>query len=227
MAELDSDSIDLILADLPYGTTDCAWDHVIDPARLWEAYRRLLKPNGTVVLMATQPFTTELINSNRAWFRYHWVWKKNMVTGYASAKRRPLKTFEEVLVFSPRAPAYYPIGVRPLPKPVVKKNVGHTESIKGDGFYAGYKQTLTGYPRNILEVDCERGHHPTQKPVPLMSYLIRTYTQPGQTVLDNTMGSGSTGVAAVECGRAFIGIERDPAYFERASRRIAAASPTT
>lgn len=223
MPDLPDASVDLVLTDLPYGVTECEWDEVIPLAPLWAQYRRLVKPGAPIVLTSQQPFTTALIASNRSWFRYTWVWLKSNTTGFANAKRRPLKAYEEVLVFCGKAPPYNPQGLRVLERPRVKKRVDHGEAIGGQGFRPGYCQRFTGYPRNVLTVPSERGLHPTQKPVALMEYMIKTYTEPGAVVLDNTMGSGTTGVAAARTCRRFIGIERSPTHFGTASARIRAA----
>lgn len=224
MAELPDCSIDLVLCDPPYGTTEAAWDRVLPFDRLWPEYRRLARPGAAIVLMAQQPFTTHLISSNPKAFRYCWVWRKNRITGFANAKKRPLKATEDVVVFCDRPAPYHPQGVRLLDRPRRSVSKG-CETMPGRGFRDDYRQTVTGYPLNVLEFKTERGLHPTQKPVALMEYLVRTYTQPGATVLDNTMGSGTTGVACLRSGRSFVGIERDPEYFARAEARIAATQP--
>jgi len=225
-------SVDMVLCDLPYGTTACAWDSIIPFDQLWAEYRRLLKSSGAVVLTAGQPFTSALVMSNPEWFRYQWVWCKNMPAGFAQAKNKPMTQHEDVLVFSPAKTGhisqcknrmtYNPQDLTPLGK-TVKNSKGH----RGSAFEAranakdSYIQEFTGYPNSVLHFDCQRdGIHPTQKPVALMEYLIRTYTNEGETVLDNTMGSGTTGVACANTGRNFIGIERDDKYFAIAQKRI-------
>jgi len=219
MADIPDGSVDLILCDLPYGTTACKWDSVIPFEPLWEQYRRIAKKNAAIVLTASQPFTTALIASNMQAFKYTWIWRNSNASGFANAKKRPLKIFEDVCVFAYEAPPYQPQGLMRLDKPRERKaKVGDT--VGANGFYDGYQQEWTNYPKNILEFPNDRGHHPTQKPVALMEYLIRTYTNEGETVLDNCMGSGTTGVACANTGRRFIGIERDPEYFEIARSRI-------
>lgn len=219
MAGIPDGSVDLILCDLPYGTTACKWDSVIPFEPLWEQYRRIAKKNAAIVLTASQPFTTALIASNMQAFKYTWIWRKSNASGFANAKKRPLKIFEDVCVFAYEAPPYQPQGLMRLDKPRERKaKVGDT--VGANGFYDGYQQEWTNYPKNILEFPNDRGHHPTQKPVALMEYLIRTYTDEGDMVLDNCMGSGTTGVACANTGRYFIGIERDPGYFEIARSRI-------
>lgn len=237
LPRLPAASVDLVLCDLPYGTTACAWDAVIPFDALWAQYRRVCK--GAIVLTAAQPFTTALIASNLRDFKYCWYWNKNKVTGFANAKKQPLRCVEDVAVFYSRPPTYNPQGLVPFGK--TKKNgssVGgdtlrkDVESSSGKGTLrtagAEYTQEFTGYPRQVLEVASAAGTvHPTQKPVALMEYLIRTYTNEGDTVLDNCMGSGTTCVAAVNTGRKFIGMERDPGYFaiawDRVSKALASA----
>ena len=222
MQTIPTDSVDLILCDLPYGTTACKWDSIIPFAPLWREYNRVLKPNGAAVLFAAQPFTTELINSNRKAFRYCWYWRKSNVTGGTFAKVQPMRCIEDICVFYKRKPMYNPQGLRLLDKPKINKPAK-------TGVYGTKKnpsiQRYTGYPTHLLSF-AKDPHcvHPTQKPVALLEYLIRTYTQAGDTVLDNCMGSGSTGVACVNTGRYFIGIEQDATYFEIAARRIAEAA---
>lgn len=217
---IPAQSVDLILCDLPYGTTACAWDSVIPFDALWAEYRRICKHGAAMVLTSAQPFTTALIASNMKEFKYCWVWEKSNVTGFANAKKRPLKNHEDICVFSQKTPPYFPQGLKKLDAPRVRTaKVG--DHVGGTGFYDGYRQTETNYPKSILKIEADRGTvHPTQKPVALMEYLIRTYTNEGDVVLDNTMGSGTTGVAARNTGRRFIGMERDPKYFAIAWDRI-------
>jgi site-specific DNA-methyltransferase (adenine-specific) len=217
MRQIPDGSIDMVLCDLPYGTTSCAWDSVLPFVDLWEQYRRVC--TGAIVLTANQPFTSALVMSNPRAFKYAWAWIKTNCSGFANAKKQPLRQFEDVLVFYERQPTYNPQGVVKLDKP--KTRTKDTGAIMGrTGFKDGYEQTETNYPKNVLQLPSERGHHPTQKPVALMEYLIRTYTNAGELVLDNTMGSGTTGVACGNTGRRFIGIERDPGYFQIARGRI-------
>ena len=235
MQAIPDGSVDMILCDLPYGTTACKWDTVIPFEPLWAQYRRVAKRNAAIVLTASQPFTTALIASNMREFRYCWVWAKSRVTGFANAKVQPLRCVEDVVIFYRSRPTYNPQGIRRID--AVKRNGGSvggdslrgdTEGSAGKGSLrtagAEYVQEFTGYPRQVLNIGSESGTiHPTQKPVALMEYLIRTYTREGETVLDNCMGSGTTGVACANTGRQFIGIERDDKYFQIASERIAAA----
>ena len=238
MCVIPDGSVDLILCDLPYGTTACKWDSVIPFEPLWREYWRVLKPKGAVVLTAAQPFTTQLIASQTDRFKYCWYWEKSSPGGFAQAKNMPLKTVEDVCVFSQAAAGhasqlganrmrYFPQGLVYSPRTVKNTTRGNrgSESAFGDrpSHKPEYVQEFTNYPKQVLRFDVERGLHPTQKPVALMEYLIRTYTNVGETVLDNCMGSGTTGVACKNTGRNFIGIERDPDYFRIASDRIAAA----
>lgn len=222
MSRVGTGSVDLILCDLPYGTTACRWDTVIPFAPLWEQYRRVLKPRGALVLMAAQPFATDLINSARKLFRYDLIWEKNTPVGYANANRMPMRSHELILVFYQRLPKYHPQGLIPLEKPIVRKASPRAK----DGVYppmkGGSVQRYTHYPRSVLRFPNrqERRFHPTQKPVDLMSYLVRTYTDPGDLVMDNCMGSGSVGIACLETGRRFVGFEKDPQYFAVAQERI-------
>lgn len=222
MMDLPSGSVDMILCDLPYGVTNCKWDSVLPFDLLWDQYNRILKPDGaavlTAVLTAVQPFTTSLIHSNREHFRYCWYWKKNQPTGFPFAKVQPMREIEDIAVFYRRKPTYQPQGLVKLNKPFYrgKRGAGVYDEMRGTPALTEY----TNYPMQVLEFKCERGLHPSQKPVQLFEYLIRTYTHPGETVLDNCMGSGTTGVACVNTGRRFIGIELDKGYFEIAKKRI-------
>ena len=221
MKEIPDKSIDLILCDLPYGVTDCKWDVIIPPELLWDAYKRIIKDNGAIILFSTQPFTTLLINSAKKIFRYTWYWQKNAPTGFCFAKYQPMRVVEDICVFYKKAPTYNPQGLIRLDKPKVRKGKRSSGGIYRDGSLQ--KDTIydvTNYPKNLLSFPVERGLHPTQKPVTLLEYLIRTYTNPGETVLDNCMGSGSTGVAAMQIGRNFIGIEKEEKYFLAAQERI-------
>lgn len=310
LPDLPDNSVDLVLADLPYGTTECKWDHVLPMDALWKEYKRILKTNGVAALFCAQPFTTALINSNRADFRYCWYWVKNMATGFAFARYQPMRKLEEVAVFVCNVPGkdntgrhqalrdymleelkasgqtrgginrflgnsmashyfthgsqfviptreqwaklqaetgrfsrpwesvreeyqkelgphgggpqiYNPQGLRLLDRPIIKRGKKKQDTIYGpEGLAADYEQKYTGYPVNVLYFNTERGLHPTQKPVPLLEYLVRTYTNEGGTVLDNCMGSGSTGAACLRSGRHFIGIEKDPQYFRAARERL-------
>lgn len=205
----------------PYGTTNCKWDNIIPFGELWEQYNRIIKENGAIVLFSAQPFTTKLIQSNFKDYRYCWYWKKNNVTGAPFAKVQPMRCIEDICVFYKRKPTYNPQGIRKLDKPIFNKPTKK-------GVYDEYRgkanpQRYTNYPTHLLQFDgvhTANREHPTQKPVQLLEYLIKTYTHPGQLVLDNCMGSGSTGVACVNTGRNFIGIELDTHYYNTAINRI-------
>lgn len=222
-------SVDMVLCDLPYGTTACKWDAVIPFADLWVEYRRVVKPNGAILLTASNPFTCALGASNLADLKYSWYWRKTRATGHMNAKKMPMKDIEDVLVFYRSMPTYNPQGLKPLNK-VQKNSASHiargistdpTSVVTGGITSETWTQEWTNYPRQVLDFQSEGSTvHPTQKPVALMEYLIRTYTNEGDTVLDNTMGSGTTGVAAANTGREFIGIERDDKYFAIAQKRI-------
>ena len=239
MKDIPDKSIDMILCDLPYGTTRLKWDSVIDLTLLWWHYKRIVKVNGAIVLFANQPFTSALISSNFEMFRYSWIWEKPFPTGFLNANYRPMLSFEDICVFShsgagagskDNAMVYYPQGL--VPKNVKKKNKPNSRGAHiHDTVNCGsmnvlnsgkeYEQKFTGYPNNILSFDRDLDQsHQTQKPVPLLEYLIKTYTLEGETVLDNTMGSGSTGIACINTKRNFIGIEKDDKFFEIAKSRI-------
>ena len=217
-------SIDMVLCDLPYGqlgTTACKWDNVIPFEPLWEQYKRVIKDNGAIVLTASQPFTSALVMSNPSWFRYEWIWGKNLATGHLNAKKMPLKEHENIIVFYNKLPTYNPQFTKG--EPYIKKS-SSDGSIYRKGI-GGHTTENSGnrYPKSIITMtNASRKNklHPTQKPVALLEYLIKTYTNEGETVLDNCMGSGSTGVACVNLNRSFIGIEMDDKYFEIASKRI-------
>jgi site-specific DNA-methyltransferase (adenine-specific) len=226
MKEIESGSVDMILTDPPYGTTACKWDSIIPLEPMWEQLKRVIKPNGAIVMTASQPFTTTLISSNMKMFKYCWVWVKNFSTNFLHAKRQPLRKTEDILVWFKGASMYHPI-----------KTEGHipTQSARGSSVGKLWHGTnsrnykggdTTRYPTNVINIDAhdpKNRKHPTQKPVALMEYLIKTYTNEGETVLDFTIGSGTTGVACKNLNRHFIGIELDEAYFEIAQDRISAA----
>ena len=222
MKELPDNSVDLILCDLPYGTTQNKWDSVIDLEALWAEYKRICR--GTIVLTASQPFTSALVMSNPAWFRHEWVWEKNKASGHLNAKRRPMRAHEDVLVFSKSAPLYTPqMTAGHRPGNYAKR--GRQSTCYGAAASTEYGGTTLRYPRsvqrfNVVNNDDACRAHPTQKPIELMEYMIRTYTNPGDVVLDNCMGSGTTGVACMNTGRRFIGMELDEGYFEIAKKRI-------
>ena len=228
MRQIPDGSVDMICCDPPYGKTACKWDAVIPFEPMWAAVKRVLKKNGAAVFTASQPFTSALVMSNPGWFRHEWQWIKNRGSNFANTVREPMKEHESVLVFSAGKWTYN----RQMQERTgggagrVKYKIDHTTSTENYGSFDSRKdQQLSELrvPSSWQKFNCEVGFHPTQKPVALMEYLIRTYTNPGETVLDFTMGSGTTGVAAVATGRSFIGIERDPSYFSIAKQRILAA----
>ena len=224
MAKIPNGSVDMVMADLPYGTTACKWDSVVPFEPLWYEYRRVCKPNAAIVLTASQPFTSALVMSNVGMFKYCWVWDKANSTGFLNAKKQPLRQTEDICVFYREQCTYKPeMEVRG--KPRVKGGYNKPGGSDNYGDFHDVKSVNNEYyPTNLLRIsNANRAEkiHPTQKPVALMEYLIRTYTLPGETVLDNTMGSGTTGVACMNTGRNFIGIERDPEYFAIAQMRLA------
>lgn len=217
MQSIPAESVDLILCDLPYGTTRNKWDSVIDLAALWGEYRRICR--GAIVLTAQTPFDKVLGASNVGMLRYEWIWRKEAGTGFLNAKRAPLKDHENVLVFYDSPPTYNP-QMRNGFKPYRCKKGGETPNYNPSGIVTT-ESSGDRYPLTVLEFSRDREKvHPTQKPVALMEYLIRTYTNAGDTVMDNCMGSGTTGIASVNTGRRFIGIERDEKYFQIARERI-------
>ncbi len=224
MAAVPDASVDLILCDLPYGTTECAWDSVIPFEPLWEQYLRIAKPGAAIVLTAAQPFTARLLMSQPGLFRYEWIWEKGNATGFLNAKKQPLRAHESALVFYRSQPTYNPqmTSGHERKTAVARRHVRNSECYGKQVGITQYDST-DRYPRSVqfFSSDKQTGsYHPTQKPVALMEYLIRTYTNPGMTVMDNTMGSGTTGVAAARCGCDFIGIELDQDHFETARQRI-------
>lgn len=232
MLDIPSESIDAIICDLPYGTTACMWDGIISLPDLWEQYNRIIKKRGAIILTASQPFTTTLISSNKRGFAFAWVWDKKFAANFVQAKRQPLKVHEDVLIFSKdgKQPLYYPQMIKrenPITnggnKMVEAIPIARTEASKA--FEKKKKVYNEKFPTSILKFNVRigRGLHPTQKPVALIEYLIKTYTKEGDIVLDNTMGSGTTGVACVNTNRNFIGIEMDDKYFEIAQKRISEA----
>ena len=224
---MEDNSVDMILCDLPYGTTACKWDTIIPFEPLWAAYRRVAKKNAAIVLTASQPFTSALVMSNVKAFRFEDIWRKSRATGHLDAKRRPMRCHENILVFAEAAGFTY----NPQMTTGKPNHVGSKSRVRGSGTYGASGEfaevkTDQKYPVSVVDFDSTSPTgrvHNTQKPVALMEYLIRTYTNPGELVLDNTMGSGTTGVACMVTGRRFYGIERDESYFAICKERIAAA----
>jgi site-specific DNA-methyltransferase (adenine-specific) len=220
MAKIPDNYVDMVMCDLPYGTTQNKWDTVIDLPKLWTAYKRVCKPTAAIVLTAAQPFTSVLVCSNLKGFKYQWVWEKPKASGFLNARRRPLTSHEDVCVFG-CIDTYNPQGLVPVEVNSARKNKSGNGNF-GKVTSKPYIQNEGNFPRSVLKMQHETDPvHPTQKPVALMEYMIKTYTDEGMIVLDNCMGSGTTGVACMNLGRSFIGIERDPAYFKIASDRIA------
>ena len=231
MKDIPDKSMDMVLCDLPYGITACKWDVVIPFEPLWEQYKRIIKDRGAIVLFGSEPFSSYLRMSNIKDYKCEWYWKKERGTNFVQAKRYPMKVIESAIVFCEKTPNYFPImrSVKPyfhvLPK---QSNSGtqHMDSKSIDDYGNRIiKYYDKAYPTNILEISRDnmsagKSFHPTQKPVALLEYLIKTYTLEGETVLDNCMGSGSTGVACLNTNRNFIGIEKDDKYFEIAKKRI-------
>lgn len=248
MKEIPDDSVDLVLCDLPYGTTKCKWDTVIDIKELWGEYRRIIKkPSGVILLFGQQPFTSLLVSSNYDWFKYNIIWKKNKTTQFLLANYRPMKCTEDICVFSMGGAAaaskkkgnmtYNPQGLKPvdIKKKNSKERIG---KMLNQSHHLGpnnklisnseYTQKFTNYPTELIEFDIEYDTiHETQKPVKLIEHLIRTYSNEGEFVLDNTMGSGTTGIGCVNTKRKFLGIELNDLYFKLATHRITTAAAAT
>ena len=234
MKNIPDKSIDMILCDLPYGTTPCKWDSVIPFEPLWKQYNRIIKDNRAICLFSSQPFTTNLISSNLDIFKYCWYWKKSKPNGWQHAKNKPMTVIEEICVFS-KAPMghvsqlgdrrmiYNPQGIKSVgTKKVTASKHGRMMGARPNQVGKEY-EAFTGFPHNVLEypnVIGKKAIHPTQKPVSLLEYLIKTYTNEEDTVLDNTMGSGSTGEACLKTNRNFIGIEKDDNYFDISVNRV-------
>jgi site-specific DNA-methyltransferase (adenine-specific) len=223
MKDIPDKSIDMILCDLPYGTTRNKWDVVISLNRLWKQYERIIKDKGAIVLFSQMPFTIALAYSNLKLFKYEWIWHKNKATGFLNSKKMPLKEHENILVFYKKLPKYNPQGLIKKEIPTINKgNRGKMNIVSNYGIAnKDAIQEYKNFPKDILNYDVVmKPLHPTQKPVALLEYLIKTYTNENETVLDNCMGSGSTGVACINTNRNFIGIELDENYFEIAKKRI-------
>jgi len=224
-------SIDMILCDLPYGTTACKWDTIIPFEPLWEQYKRIIKDRGAIVLFGSEPFSSYLRMSNIKDYKCEWYWKKERGTNFVQAKRYPMKVIESAIVFCEKTPNYFPImrSVKPYSHVLPKQSNSGTQHMNSKSIdeYGDriVKQYDKAFPTNVLDIPRDnmsagKSYHPTQKPVALLEYLIKTYTLEGETVLDNCMGSGSTGVACINTNRKFIGIEKDDKYFEIAKKRI-------
>lgn len=237
MKNIPDKSVGMILCDLPFGITSSKWDKVIPFEPLWEQYKRIIKTNGAICLFGAEPFASELRTSNIDWFKYDWVWIKNNAVGFVNAKLKPMNKHEVICVFSEGKTSngnknnmpYFPQGLIPYNKEARsgnkkgKDNTYWRPSLKSSN-EGGYIQEFTNYPTTVLQFNkVQKAVHPTQKPVPLLEYLIQTYTNDGEIVLDNCMGSGSTGVACVNTNRNFTGIELNKEYFNIAKERIETA----
>ncbi|TXH58083.1 MAG: site-specific DNA-methyltransferase [Desulfurellales bacterium] len=229
MPTLASGSVDAIIADWPYGTTACKWDSIMPLDKLWPECKRVIKPNGAIVLFGGQPFTSALVMSNPKAFKHEWIWIKNRGSNFGNTAREPFKEHESILVFSNGKWTYNKQmqcrsdgGATLIGKTIRRKTRSDNY-----GRFSDYIAPLPALrvPSSWQKFNTEVGLHPTQKPVSLLEYLVRTYTNEGDTILDNTMGSGTTGVACMNTGRKFIGIEKDAGYFEIAKRRIESAQP--
>ena len=235
MKQIPSGSVDAIITDPPYGTTQCKWDSVIDFSLMWEQLNRIIKPNGAIVLFGSEPFSSALRMSNIKNYKYDWKWNKIQGSGFLNAKKMPLKTIEDILIFYEKLPTYNPQGLKEIKNKKVQCNSiakqtfnkGGLTTHNGGRLKGIYITEYTNYPTQLIsEKKIRRGRlHPTQKPIALMEYLIKTYTNENETVLDFTMGSGSTGVAAKNLNRNFIGIEQDDKYFDIATERINKEEP--
>jgi site-specific DNA-methyltransferase (adenine-specific) len=236
MPSFPDSSVDMILCDLPYGTTACKWDAIIPLDKLWMQYARLIKPRGAILLNCAQPFTAKLIVSKIEWFRHEWIWDKVRPSGMQIAKYRPMQRHESVCVFGKESVNYYPIMVKRA-EAVTGAVASRSDSSPLAHSDGEERQYLYKFPQSILDADigkaagiidfCKPTHavHATQKPVPMLSYLLQTYSKQGDVILDNTMGSGSTGVACINESRNFIGIEKDEIIFALAKKRIEEAKP--
>lgn len=227
MTDIKDKSIDMILCDLPYGTTRCKWDSVIDLEKLWQQYCRVIKDNGAIVLFSQTPFDKVLGVSNLEMLKYEWIWEKTQATGHLNAKKMPMKAHENILVFYKNLPVYNP--QKTLGHAPVNTYTKYIATQNNSELYGDLSKEISGggeterYPRSvqIFSSDKQKEHlHPTQKPVKLLEYLIKTYTNEGETVLDNCIGSGSTAVAAINTNRNFIGIEKELKYYEIALNRL-------
>jgi site-specific DNA-methyltransferase (adenine-specific) len=227
MKSIPDGSVDAIICDLPYGTTNCKWDSVIDLPKLWIQYNRIIKPNGAIVLTAQTPFDKVLGCSNLSMLKYEWIWEKTQATGHLNAKKMPMKAHENILVFYKKLPTYNPQKTKGH-KPI-NSYTKYVETQNNTEIYGKMKQEMSGggetdrYPRSVITFSSDKQKsklHSTQKPLALMEYLVKTYTNEGETVLDSTMGSGTTMVACKNLNRNGIGIEMDEKYFEIATKRL-------
>jgi site-specific DNA-methyltransferase (adenine-specific) len=220
MKDIDDQSIDLILSDLPYAVTQNEWDSLIPLGEMWAAFKRIIKPGAPIVLTCSQPFTTKLAASNVKWLKTEWIWRKSNLSGFLNAKKYPLKSHENILVFCEGLPLYNPQMTPGKPYTTRRKSVATPNYRKSLPVVDTVNTSGDRYPTSVLEFNSERGLHPTQKPVTLFEYLIRTYSNPGAVVFDPCMGSGTTAIAAIRSDRHFLGFERDAEYHAIAIKRI-------
>lgn len=223
MKKIPDQSIDAIICDLPYGTTACSWDCILPFNQLWGQYKRIRKPGTPILLFGAEPFSTKLRMSNLSEYRYDWYWEKNICTGFTFAKYQPMRSIETISVFYDKKGNYFPQGVY-LKKSTTIRERRSKDTIYGErpSLKKNYTSELTGYPNNVLKFEKENKNcfHPTQKPVDLLEYLIKTYTKKGDLILDNCMGSGTTAIAALNTERRFIGYEMNREYYDKALKRI-------
>lgn len=224
MQDFESESVDLVLADPPYGTTACKWDSVIPLEPMWEQLKRIIKQNGVIALFGSEPFSSALRMSNIENYKYDWIWEKSRPSNFPMAKKQPMRYSENISVFYAKQPEYYPIKTKGEKNKRTKTCKGKNNIIGDDGSGNQWSNTSDmKYPSNIIKIkstDSTRNFHPTQKPVELIEYLIKTYTNESETVLDFCMGSGTTGVACSNLNRKFTGVEKDLEYFKIAEERI-------
>ena len=225
MKEIPDESIDMILCDLPYGTTACKWDTVIPFEPLWKQYKRIIKDDGIIILFGSEPFSSKLRMSNLKMYKYDLVWKKSRPSNFQLAKKQPMKYHENIIVFYNKQPKYNPIMIEAgIKNKKISKNNKTTNNITGNDINFVSNTSTKRYPKSILEFNSvcnsHNRYHSTQKPIELLEYLIKTYSNEGETILDNCMGSGSTGVACINTNRNFIGIELDENYYKIACERI-------
>lgn len=227
MKRIPDESIDMILCDLPYGTTQCKWDTIIPFEPMWEQYKRIVKPKSAIVLTASQPFTSFLVASNPKWFRYEWIWEKSKASNFLDAKKRPLKAHESILVFGKQNPNYYPQKTEGKPfKGEGRTKKGSKTDLVGNVPNPTFRNDNKGdrYPRSVVYFKTAESegkvYHNTQKPLALFEYLIKTYTQENDIILDNCIGSGTTAIAARSTNRRFVGIENDEEMYGKAIERL-------
>jgi site-specific DNA-methyltransferase (adenine-specific) len=231
MKNIPDKSVDMIIADLPYGTTACRWDTIIPLTPLWDQYKRIIKDTGAICLFGSEPFSSHLRISNLSQYKYDWYWEKTKPVGFANAKRMPLKDIETISVFYKKLPTYNPQGLvacnKVISNSTKQKKQNNITAINGGAFKTKtFIQEFTNYPRQVLRFSVEQGLHPTQKPVPLFEYLIKTYTDENEVVLDNTAGVFTTAIACINTNRNYICIEKDDAYFNLGVNRVISSVKT-